>query len=105
MSGMADVLAAHKYDRERAVCSCSDFVQVGLKCDPQTHEQHVAAALSAAGFGPVQEARAEGVREASEDILAGLVNFAPEELLAVGFVEGYRDACLDAAIRGDDARL
>ena len=59
MSDMAEVLAQHKYDQEGAVCSCSDFVQVGLRCDAQTHPEHLAEVLIAAGFGPVQAARAE----------------------------------------------
>ena len=55
MSAMAEVLARHKYDKERAVCSCSDFVQVGLRCDAQTHPEHLAEVLTAAGFGPVKD--------------------------------------------------
>lgn len=63
---MAEVLAEHTYDRLHAVCSCSDLVQVGLKCDRQTHPEHVAEVLSAAGYGLVAEAK----REALEDLLA-----------------------------------
>jgi hypothetical protein len=55
---MAEVLAEHQYNPEGAVCSCSNLVQVGLRCDTQTHPQHVAAALSAAGFGDVREQKA-----------------------------------------------
>jgi hypothetical protein len=51
----------------------------------------------------IARAKAQGVREAAEDILTGLANVCPEELLAIGFVEGYRDACLDAAVTGDGA--
>lgn len=52
---IAKVLEEHRYKVEEAVCSCSDFVQVGLRCDDQTHEQHVAAVLA----GVVAEAQAE----------------------------------------------
>lgn len=58
MSVMAEVLAGHRYDRERAVCSCSDFVQVGLKCDAQTHPEHLAEVLAAAGFGLIRSSGA-----------------------------------------------
>ena len=47
---LAGLLREHRYDREKAVCECSDFVQVGLRCDPETHEQHVANVLIAAGY-------------------------------------------------------
>jgi len=47
---LAQVLKEHKYDLVKAVCSCSDFVQVGLRCDPETHEQHVAGVLLDAGY-------------------------------------------------------
>lgn len=63
---MAEVLAEHIYKPSEAVCSCSDFVQVGLNCDPQTHPQHVAEVLSAAGFGLVADAKAEALEEAAD---------------------------------------
>jgi hypothetical protein len=66
MKTMAEVLAEHQYDRERAVCTCSDLVQVGLRCDAQTHPEHVAEVLTAAGFGPVQEAKAQAWNEAAD---------------------------------------
>ena len=69
MSDMAEVLAQHKYDQEGAVCSCSDFVQVGLRCDAQTHPEHLAEVLIAAGFGPVQAARAEALEQAADHIM------------------------------------
>lgn len=47
---LADLLKAHRYKPMEAVCSCSNFIQVGLKCDPETHEQHVATVLLLAGF-------------------------------------------------------
>ena len=47
---LAELLNQHRYDRVRAVCSCSDLVQVGLRCDPETHEQHVASILIGAGY-------------------------------------------------------
>ena len=60
MSTMADIIAAHKYDHEGAVCSCSNEVQVGLRCDKQTHAEHVAAELAAAGYGNMADAWSEG---------------------------------------------
>jgi len=44
------VLREHRYDRVRAVCECSDEVQVGLNCDAETHEQHAASIILAAGY-------------------------------------------------------
>ena len=39
------VLAAHRHDRERGVCTCDDAVQVGLRCDRQSFEDHLAEML------------------------------------------------------------
>jgi hypothetical protein len=47
---LAELLRQHRYDKHRAVCGCSDEVQVGLNCDPETHEQHAADAILAAGY-------------------------------------------------------
>ena len=43
---VAAVLAGHQYDPDGCVCTCSDEVQVGLRCDSQTHSQHVATMLA-----------------------------------------------------------
>jgi hypothetical protein len=66
MTTMAEVLAAHRYDPVRAVCSCSDFVQVGLRCDAQTHPEHLAEVLEAAGFGNLHDAWEKGGEAAIE---------------------------------------
>jgi hypothetical protein len=56
---LATVLLAHRYDKVRAVCACSDEVQVGLHCDPETHEQHTAGVLIAAGYVKAEPVWAE----------------------------------------------
>lgn len=60
---------------------------------------HQAAALSAAGFGLVTDAKAEAALEAAQDIVDGLTESCPDATLAIGFVEGYRDACEDAVTK------
>lgn len=45
MEKLLEVLEAHRYNVEAAVCTCSDYVQVGLKCDKQTHPEHLAEML------------------------------------------------------------
>jgi hypothetical protein len=61
MSDMADVLREHIQSPRNQRCSCGnwrpDFKKVDL--DYIQHCEHVAAAILAAGFGPVQAARAE----------------------------------------------
>lgn len=59
MSGMADVLGEHYINYAGGLWKCTS-----LHCAVQSVRfdeaiEHQAAALSAAGFGPVQEARAE----------------------------------------------
>lgn len=61
---IADALREHRYKVEQAVCSCSDFVQVGLRCDDQTHEQHVAAVVA----GIVREAQAKALEDAADHL-------------------------------------
>ena len=47
---LAGLLSQHTYDRHRAVCNCSDLVQVGLRCDDETHAQHMASTILSAGY-------------------------------------------------------
>lgn len=70
MSGMAEVLAAHRISPD-FICECgADFFPEDrmpeLDSDPDAfiaaHESHRAAALTAAGFGPVREAKAPELR-------------------------------------------
>lgn len=45
MKELLEILKSHRYNAEAAVCTCSDTVQVGLKCDKQTHPEHLAEML------------------------------------------------------------
>lgn len=77
MSGqsMADVLAGHEMENSPVIrgegytrCSCG-FLSKGAY-SRAAHNRHVSDSLSAAGFGPVREAAAAGVRSVV-DIWAG----------------------------------
>lgn len=61
MSDMADVLNAHEmdytYDGKQTGCSCGHWQARGPVSAHADLAAHQAAALSAAGFGPVQEAQ------------------------------------------------
>lgn len=59
-ASMEEVLRAHRYNPEAAVCECSDEVQIGLRCDPQTREQHISDMLREAGFGSKHDAWHDG---------------------------------------------
>jgi hypothetical protein len=62
MSGMAEVLTAHQRQNSSS-CLCG-WSELG-----KSHPEHQAGVLSAAGFGPVKEARA-GTQEHGEDLTA-----------------------------------
>lgn len=96
MSDILVVLAAHQPEAGHRDmhkhCTCGWFGGV-LKNDFLPHQ---AAALSAAGFGLVTDAKAEAALEAAQDIVEGLTESCPDDHLSIGFAEGYRDACEDA---------
>jgi hypothetical protein len=76
---MAEVIEGAVYDHRPTGLTCYDH-DTGWCCVCGTHEllvthrQHLARAteraLSAAGFGPVQEAKAQAIREAAEEMRA-----------------------------------
>jgi hypothetical protein len=59
-SGMAEVLIEHQ--RHRGGCLCG-WDELG-----KSHPAHQAAALSAAGFGPVTEAKAAALEQAAAEL-------------------------------------
>jgi len=81
MSDMADVLADHKLDTVLYLITTPEFRCIcGKRSD--NHEAHQAAALSAAGFGPVQEAREAAWDEASKAIKSTIGAYAEEGVWA-----------------------
>lgn len=98
---MAEVLAEHWFSpADYAYCRCGVDMSPGKPAG--AHEAlaaHQASALSAAGFGLAADARAEALAEVAEDVLEGLKETAPQDVLAIGFVEGYAEAARDHATR------
>lgn len=103
---MAEVLTGHQdyvNDDDSAGILCAGcFGRIELHEDSHAGflaglAAHQDAALSAAGFGPVQEARAEALAEVAEDALEGLRACCPNETLAIGFMSGYAEAARDHA--------
>lgn len=70
MSGqsMAEVLAGHLYDLRTHSCACMEKRRNPPHLGFKKHAAHQAAALSAAGIGPVQEAKADAWDEGAEEI-------------------------------------
>lgn len=89
---IAEVLAAHRYDPEGSVCTCSNEVQVGLRCDSQTHAQHVAAVLAPV----IREAQADLVDALADEL--GSIQHGAEIAEVAAHVPGEvgRQACIDA---------
>jgi len=110
MSEMADVLAAHPdwwWGRTEGKAHC-DKCDWSEACDPRTADHafraHQAAALSAAGFGPVREAL--GLQQIADVIMTRVVYSGNE-----GWVLTSEDRddheyvhCLDAAKAVIDGR-
>lgn len=65
MNGMVEVLTAHLYDLRTHSCACMEKRKNPPHLGFKKHAAHQAAALSAAGFGPVREAKAEALEEAA----------------------------------------
>ena len=77
MKTMAEVIAAHRdiawnHETKRSICGgCeADFGPMTAHMEQQDAWliAHQADALSAAGFGPVQEARAQALRDAADEL-------------------------------------
>lgn len=64
---MADVLAWHKLDTAVYLVTGEEYLCICGKRS-ENHEVHQAAALSAAGFGMVTDAKAEALREAAREM-------------------------------------
>ncbi|MDQ1053190.1 hypothetical protein QE394_001118 [Arthrobacter sp. SORGH_AS 212] len=62
MKTIAEVLIEHQRQSSSA-CLCG-WSELG-----RSHPGHQAAALSAAGFGPVQEAKAQALRDAADNVV------------------------------------
>ena len=73
MKTMAEVIMLHSpigRDENGQYCKACNH-RYGYAADRQLHQQasaHIAEELSAAGFGPVQEAKAQALRDAAEAI-------------------------------------
>lgn len=65
MTGMADVLAAHRLNSVRGFIAGEEYRCI---CGRRTgdHEAHQAAMLSAAGFGDLREAQAQALEDAAD---------------------------------------
>lgn len=68
MNTMTEIIAAHRYDDVGVICACG--VECGLACDNLTHAAHVADELTKAGYGNVQEAKAEALTDAAKELTA-----------------------------------
>ena len=103
---IAEVIRAHQPTTGMSVasgvtCRCGywngeERAGINRPAGYQGLQWHQAQELSAAGFGLVADAKAEAALEAAQDIVTGLAESCPDATLAIGFVEGYRDACEDA---------
>ena len=96
MSDMADVLRKHiefTFDDESRLFRC----ECGLWMADEDRADHLAAALSAAGFGPVQEARAEALEEAAAwlDNAEQVQNIAFDGPSDIGSLSAKYDAALE----------
>ena len=97
MSDMADVLAAHYPEWFSVMWHCT---ALGCQWQGATRDAaiaHQAAALSAAGFGPVQEARAEALEEAAAwlDNAEQVQNIAFDGPSDIGSLSAKYDAALE----------
>lgn len=95
---MAEVLAEHEmdftYDGKQTGCSCGHWQARGPVSAHADHAAHQSAALSAAGFGLVADAKAEAWDEAALALMD--VNEHESRMpgirFAVGFLAGQKRA-------------
>jgi hypothetical protein len=94
---MAEVLAAHQRQNSSS-CLCG-WAELG-----RSHPAHQAAALTAAGFGDVREAKAQALREAALSLMDVQEHESrlPGIRFAVGYLSGARrdPSARAAAVRG-----
>jgi len=90
MSDIAEVLAKHQWydattdneDPATGCTGCDDWFGSEDALDDGSFAAHQAAALSAAGFGPVKEAKAEALEWVADDFGVNLTNMSGPRIRA-----------------------